>query len=895
VVWAFVTFPFNDRHILDAVRGSVRVTMSFTYRYALARMRQGVGAITPLCRYALARMRRGVAAITTPCRYAFSQLRGGVRATMPFAYRCLLDEMRGGVRSTVATYRHALAGGRRGAGALTPPCRYALAELRRGVLATMSFANCCLLDAMRGGVRSTVATYRHALAGGRQGAGAFTLVGRYTFGQLRQGVRTTTSFAYRLLLDEMRGGVRSTVATYRYALVGGGRGAGAFTPVGRYTLGQLRQSVRTTTSFAYRRLLDEMRGGVRSSVATYRYALVGGGRGAGAFTPACGYAPDQLRRGVRATMLLAYPGVLDRVRRGIRATIALYRHVLDGMGRGVQATISFPSLRYAIIGATALAVLAPLSLVLYQSFLSAPFSDLNARLGLQPYQFVFADAQFRAALGATLLLAAGMILIAVPLGAVLAFLMLRTDVPGRRWLEPLILFPLLLPALVLAIGYVEAFGPSGVLTTAVNEWAGAVPWNVDSFAFLIAVAGLMHVPYAYLCAAAALRGLGSDGEQAARSAGAGLWRVAFDVTLPLTFPAIALAAALVFLLGLGLFGLPLVLGEGQGVLVLSTYLYKLGNELAAPPLQLMAVVIVIMVCLSLPLVFMGRIIAAARCGALSLDPPGSLRFAPFRLGLWRVPAFLAIAFFIAATVLAPLGALTLRSFTAAWGNDVALAQALTLDHYRALLEHPNVVRSLVNTLGLGLLAAAVAAAFYGAIVLAFHGRRSGWARVVDYLAGALGAVPGLMVGLALLWLLLFFKALTPLHGTLVSLWLAYLIVWLSAGTGIISGALVKVDRQLVDAARTMGATEARTKFDITLPMMRAGLLAGWLLVFLLFARDYSTGIYLLGSGNEVIGPLLVSLWGSGAIDLVSALSVVNVVIIGIGLFVAVRLGARLHA
>ena len=65
--------------------------------------------------------------------------------------------------------------------------------------------------------------------------------------------------------------------------------------------------------------------------------------------------------------------------------------------------------------------------------------------------------------------------------------------------------------------------------------------------------------------------------------------------------------------------------------------------------------------------------------------------------------------------------------------------------------------------------------------------------------------------------------------------------------------------------------------------------------FFLFAQDYSTGIYLLESGNEVIGPLLVSLWGSGAIDLVSALSVINVVMIGIGLFVAARVGVRLHA
>jgi iron(III) transport system permease protein len=107
--------------------------------------------------------------------------------------------------------------------------------------------------------------------------------------------------------------------------------------------------------------------------------------------------------------------------------------------------------------------------------------------------------------------------------------------------------------------------------------------------------------------------------------------------------------------------------------------------------------------------------------------------------------------------------------------------------------------------------------------------------------------------------------------------------------------LVRVDRQLEDVARTVGATEIRAKLDITLPLIRNGLLAGWLVIFIIFVREYSTGLYLLGPGTEVIGSLLVLLWGRGAIDLISALSVINVIIIGAGVFIAVGLGARLHA
>ena len=92
----------------------------------------------------------------------------------------------------------------------------------------------------------------------------------------------------------------------------------------------------------------------------------------------------------------------------------------------------------------------------------------------------------------------------------------------------------------------------------------------------------------------------------------------------------------------------------------------------------------------------------------------------------------------------------------------------------------------------------------------------------------------------------------------------------------------------------MGATEARVRRDITLPLVRNALLASWLLIFLVFVREYATGVYLLAPGTEVIGSLLVSLWENGMADLVAPLAVVNVAIIGAGLVIANRLGVRLH-
>jgi len=549
--------------------------------------------------------------------------------------------------------------------------------------------------------------------------------------------------------------------------------------------------------------------------------------------------------------------------------------------------------RFIVIGLTALAVLAPLSLVAYQSLLTAPFFQPTARLSIAAYEFVFADGDFWTAFVTTVLLGGGMTAIAVPLGAGLAFLMARTDVPGRHWLEPVILVPIFISAVVLAFGYVVALGPVGILTTATRELIGVAPWNLYSLPSLIVIAGLTHVPHVYLYTAAALRGLGSDVEEAARSIGANPWKVAIDVSLPMVLPAIMFAGVLVFFLGFELFGLPLVLGDPQGLLVLSTYLFKLTNKLGVPSYQLMAVVVVTIVAITAPLVFMQRRLLRQAQRYISVRGKG-LRSAPLRLGKWRWPAFLAIALWFAVTVVVPLAGITLRSFVETWGEGVVLSEVLTLEHYRELTEYPNVVRSMVNTLGIGVIGGAVAVACYTAIALAVHRWPSGWTRLVDYLVLVPRAMPGLVAGLALLWVFLFVKPLTPLKETLVSVWLAYTIVWLAYGMRLVSGTLLQVGPELEEAARTIGAGELRVKLDVTLPLIRYGMLASWLLVFLIFVREYSTGIYLLGPGTEVIGSLLVSLWGTGAIDLVSALSVVNVAMIGVGLIIAVRLGVRLH-
>ena len=268
----------------------------------------------------------------------------------------------------------------------------------------------------------------------------------------------------------------------------------------------------------------------------------------------------------------------------------------------------------------------------------------------------------------------------MPLGGLLAFVMERTDLPGKRWIEPLILVPSFVSPMVLAFGYVVAAGPVGFYTVWATDLFGGAPWGIYSLSAIGVIAGLTHVPNVYVYASAALKSLGSDVEEAARVAGASPFRVAATVSLPLIMPALLFSAVLVFFLGFELFGLPLVLGDPEGHLVLSTYLYKLTNKLGTPSYHLMAAVAICIVAVTFPLVLLQRyLLQNARKYATIKGKAGRMRELPLRRWKWVAAALIGLWLFVG--VIVPLSGIALRAFVSNWGYGAKLAEVLTLEHF----------------------------------------------------------------------------------------------------------------------------------------------------------------------------------------------------------------------
>ena len=578
--------------------------------------------------------------------------------------------------------------------------------------------------------------------------------------------------------------------------------------------------------------------------------------------------------------------------------------------------------RGLVVALAALAIFVPLLLIFYQSFLSAPFFAPVKYLSFDSYRFIFDDPDFHQAFLNGFALATGLTVIAVPLGGMLAFLMVRTDLPGRNWIAPALMVPIFVSPMVIGFGYVVSMGPVGFYTV----WAKNLlaffgfegdPWNIYAFSSIVLIAGLTHVPHVYLYASSALKSLGSDVEEAARVAGASPLQVALNVSLPMIMPALAFSGVLVFFLGFEVFGLVLVLGDPEGHLVLPTYLYKLTNKLGTPSYHLMAAVAVCLVAVTMPLVMLQRWLLRSANKYVAIKGKGARQKA-LPLGKWRWIAFALIAAWLLFTVVIPLSGIALRTFVSHWGAGVNLLEVLTLQNFRDVWEQPSLVRGIINTVLIGVIGGALAVACYTAIALAMHRKQDGVTRFLDYSVLVPRAVPGLLAGLSFLWVFLFVPSmldsalkgidnplalwmvdsfiptLRSLRSTIFSVWLAYSVVWMAYGLRLINTALLQVGPELEEAARAVGAPRARVTRDVTIPLVRYGLIGAWLMVFLIFEREYSTGVYLLSPGTEVIGSMIVSMWAAGAVELVAALSFINITLVAVGLGIALRFGVKLH-
>jgi iron(III) transport system permease protein len=443
------------------------------------------------------------------------------------------------------------------------------------------------------------------------------------------------------------------------------------------------------------------------------------------------------------------------------------------------------------------------------------------------------------------------------------------------------MLPLFVPPLVGGVAWAILASPrTGLLNTIMASVGITFRFNVYSMTGLIVIFGIYYAPYVYMFTASALRNMDPALEEAAEVSGASAVSTLFTVTFPLIMPAIISGMLLSFIVMLGIYGIPAVLGTPGDVPVLTTYIFKLTNW--SPPLYstAAAVAIILMVVTGF-LVWLQQRVLSTR----SYTTVAGKAFRPraLNLGPWRYLTLALAVIYLFVVVVLPMLALLIASFRKFLfiRNIPSLLdmKQYSFIHFEKLFENPLTVRSIVNTMEVGFITALVGGVLAFAIGYTVNRTQMPGRRTIDLITTLPVAIPGLVVGVAYLWAWIGLPG--GLYGTMWILALAFIARFMPDTVKALSTSLMQIHRELEEAAWVCGKTIMGTIRTIVLPLARPGVIAAMTLLFILAIRELGSSLFLYTSQTMVMAVLLLDYYEGGNVGITAAFSIVQIILLAV--------------
>jgi iron(III) transport system permease protein len=459
---------------------------------------------------------------------------------------------------------------------------------------------------------------------------------------------------------------------------------------------------------------------------------------------------------------------------------------------------------------------------------------------------------------------------AMVIGTALALVIHRTDFRWPNWMTGLLGLSFYFPSFILAMAWIVIGSPGGLINDVMRglfdiEDAGVDIYSVGGIIFVMV---LHQVPFVYLTMRGPIMGMDPSYEEAARTAGASPMAMLRRVTLPMLSYALASSALLCLVMALEQFGIPVLIGVPGRVTVLATQIYLLCRF---PPTAygLAAAIGLTLAAITAVAILLQRRLARGGRSVVTTGKAG--RIAPIPLGRWRWPVNVICGGYIAMSLVLPTLILIYTSLIKFFTANPFDA-AFTWRNYTYVWESEATQQAILNTLivsGGGALVGVLlgAACSYFTVRL----RPTGY-RVLDALVMLPFGVPGVVLGLGLLWAYAYLPV--PLYGTLTLIVLAYVTRFLPYATETAGARFVQLDRSLEEAAWTAGASRQSGVWRIVLPLSLPSLQSGYFLLFMAFFREISATILIFTASTSVLS---VSIWSSfeqANWGLASALSIV---------------------
>ncbi len=537
-------------------------------------------------------------------------------------------------------------------------------------------------------------------------------------------------------------------------------------------------------------------------------------------------------------------------------------------GTGVLRTL------YAVVfAATLLLVLIPIAALVYGSFRTAAPGDPHGAWTLKNYAGLFSEGVISTIL-LTLWIGILTSIVSVILGVLIALIVHRTDFKYPNTITALIGLAFYFPSFILAMAWIIIGSPGGIINYVWGTLLG-LPGRMDIYSTLgiVLVMVLHQVPFVYLTMRGPITAMDGIYEEAARTSGATPAQVLRRITLPLLGYSVVSSFILTFITSIEQFAIPALIGSPGRIHVLATQLYLLCRF---PPTDygLAATIgLTLSAITGLAIWVQRRIVGSAR---LTTVGGKAGRLTPIRLGRWKWAAYvLTFGFGFFALILPAL--ILVYTSLIKFFNANPLMAAYTLRNYEFIWNSAATLSSFWNTILASGIAAAIGSGL-GFLVSYFTLRdKPAGSRVLDLLASLPFGVPGVVIGLGLLWAYAYLPL--PLYGTLAIIIVAYVTRYLPYATETIGGQMVQVDKSLEEAAWVSGASRIETLSKILLPIVLPSVQGSFFLLFMAFFREISSAILLFTASTMVISVSIFAFFDQANWGLASALSVIATIII----------------
>ena len=495
----------------------------------------------------------------------------------------------------------------------------------------------------------------------------------------------------------------------------------------------------------------------------------------------------------------------------------------------------------------------------------------------------------------TLSLTAARQLISFTIGIVVAWLLARTDLPGRYWLEFGFWIAFFMPALSSTLGWILLLDPDyGLINELLRKlpFVDSSPFNIFSWGGIVFVhlmTGAIAIKVMLLTPA--LRNMDASLEEAALTCGAGPVRTFFRVIVPIMAPTILVVFLMGTIRSMEAFEIELILGAPAQIDVYSTLIYR--QVFDVPPQYGTATAMsMIVLLLLLPFIVLQQILAHRHSHAV-VSGKYSLRV--HRLGRWRWPLFSLICGLLVLIAVLPVVLIVLATFLKIFGYFSLPSGTFTLDHWQKALANPNLLSGLADTLMVAGGASVIAMTVYA--VVAYISARTAFRfrNTLDFLTWLPSAIPGIVIGLGFLWLFLGTPIFRPLYGTPWVLMIAVALGGMTMGVQIIKTNILQIGADLQEAAAMSGASGVRTFVRILLPLVGPAVLVVGLLIFASAARATSLVALLATGAVKPLSMLQLNYMADGSYELATVIGVIILVLtVGVALaarLISMRLGA----